>query len=137
MKRGLVRAVVLALAGLGSPLGYGDDAFGERNGIPYASGGIGLESRQALLAKQGDYNLMVTLARRDGHYLGGATIAIRDRTGKTVLEIEAEGPWILAKLPPGIYTVDAKVGSAARSSRVAIAAKGLKRVRLIWDREPV
>ena len=71
MKRGLVCAIALALAGLSAPLAYGDDAFGKRNGIPYASGGIGLESRQALLAKQGDYNLMVTLARRDGHYHDG------------------------------------------------------------------
>ena len=136
MKRALVCTIALALAGLSAPLAYSDDAFGERNGIPYASGGIGLESRQALIAKKGDYNLMVTLARRDGHYMGGATIAIRDRTGKAVLEIEAEGPWVLTKLPPGTYTVDAKAGGVARSGRVTIGTKGLQRMRLIWDREP-
>ena len=136
MKRCLVCTIVLALGWLSASLAYGDDAFGVRNGIPYASGGIGLDSRQALHAKKGDYNLMVTLARRDGHYLGGATITIRDQAGKVVLEIEAEGPWVLAKLPPGTYTVNAKAGQVTRSGAVSVRAKGLKQVRLTWNSEP-
>jgi hypothetical protein len=72
----------------------------------------------------------------DGHYLGGATITIRDQAGKVVLEIEAEGPWVLAKLPPGTYTVNAKVGQVTRSGAVSVRAKGLKQVRLTWNSEP-
>jgi hypothetical protein len=136
MKGILAHAIVIALASLGAALAYSDDMVRQSNGIPYLSGGVGLDSREALQAKAGDYNLMVILAVADGHYLGGAALTIRDRTGKTVLDIEAQGPWTLTKLAPGAYTVDAKTGGATRSGRVTIGTKGLKRVRLIWDKEP-
>jgi hypothetical protein len=136
MKGILGHAIVIALASFAGTLAYGDDMVRESNGIPYMSGGVGLGSREALQAKAGDYNLMVILAVADGHYLGGAALTIRDRTGKAVLDIEAQGPWTLTKLAPGSYTVDAKAGGATRSGRVTIGTKGLKRVRLIWDKEP-
>lgn len=136
MKGILGHAIAIALASLGAGFAYGDDIAHESNGIRYMSGGVGLDSREALQAKAGDYNLMVILAVADGHYLGGAALTIRDRTGKTVLDIEAQGPWTLTKLAPGTYTVDAKAGGVTRSGRVTIGTKGLKRVRLIWDKEP-
>jgi hypothetical protein len=106
---------------------------GSSNGIPYASGGIGLDSREALLAKKAEYNLMVILSLENGHYLGGGRISIRDHAGKTVLTINAKGPWVLVKLSPGTYTVEATVRNAMRKNQVLIGkGKELKRVHLMW-----
>jgi hypothetical protein len=80
--------------------------------------------------------LMVILSHKDGHYLGGAALAIRDQAGKTVLKIDAKGPWIFARLPSGTYTVDAKAGGTTRSSRIVIGKKNLKRIHLMWENEP-
>ena len=106
------------------------------DGVPSVSGGIGLDSREELLSSKGNYNLWVVLALADGAYLGGAQITIHDRSGKTVLDTKAEGPWLFAKLPAGHYTVDARAHDATRSARVMVDGKGLKRIVLTWDRDP-
>jgi len=136
MKPAHVAALALSLACFAGALAHGAEARGGSNAIPYISGGIGQESREALRAKKDEYNLMVIMSLKDGHYLGGAALTIRDHAGKAVLELVAQGPWVLAKLPPGTYDVDAKVGNAPRSGRVTVGTKGLKRVHLTWDREP-
>jgi len=106
---------------------------GSSNGIPYASGGIGLDSRDALLAKKAEYNLMVILSLENGHYLGGGLISVRDHAGQTVLRINAKGPWVFVKLSPGTYTVEATARNATRKSQVHIGkGKELKRVLLMW-----
>jgi hypothetical protein len=127
---------LLALAGCGFALAGEEAATGNSNGIPYVSGGIGLESREALRAKEGQYNLIVILSRKDGHYLGGAAVTIRNQAGKTLLEVDAQGPWMFAKLPPGNYTVEAKAGNITQSKRFVIAKKAVKRVVLTWDKDP-
>jgi hypothetical protein len=106
---------------------------GSSNGIPYASGGIGLDSRDALLAREGNYNLMVILSLEDGHYLGGAALTVRDQAGKTALKVDAKGPWVFAKLPPGSYTVEATARDITRKRQVLIGKKKeLKRAHLTW-----
>ena len=137
MKLGLVGVLGVALFGIGMALARAEATSGESNGIPYISGGIGQQSREALDAKKGGYNVLVILSLKNGHYLGAAELTVRDRKGKTVLEIQAQGPWIMAKLAPGTYAVEAKAGNSSRTSRVVVGKQGLKRVHLIWDKEPV
>jgi len=131
----LTSVVMLAFAGLDPVWAERAEGFSQSKGIPYAVGGVGLESRDALRAKQGEYNLMVILSREDGHYLGGAALAIRDQAGATVLKVNAKGPWVFAKLAPGTYTVEAKAGGTTRSSRVVIGKKKLERIDLKWGKE--
>jgi len=125
----------LALAGFGMALAMEPVVSGQSNGIRYATGGVGLESRESLRAKQSEFNLTVVLSLKDGEYLGGGKVVVRAAGGKTVLEVEAQGPWVLAKLAPGKYVVEATMGGIARSRSVTIAKAGMKRVYLTWDRE--
>jgi hypothetical protein len=133
---GSISLAVLALASWGLALAQKEGAYGNSNGIPYVSGGIGLESREALRSKEGEYNLIVILSLKDGHYLGGAALTVRNQAGKTVLEVDAQGPWMFAKLPPGKYTVEAKADDTTRSKRIVIGKKAVKRVVLTWDKVP-
>jgi hypothetical protein len=75
---------------------------------------------------------MVILSRKDGHFLGGAAVSVRDLAGKTVFDIDARGPWIFAKLPPGSYTVEATARNVTRKEQVVIGKTDLKRVYLTW-----
>jgi len=74
-------------------------------GIPYVSGGVGIDEWDALRAVSGDYNLRVTCALREGNYLSDVHVTIQNATGATVLETIPQGPWLFSKLPPGKYTV--------------------------------
>jgi hypothetical protein len=133
----VVSLLVLVLAAGSSPA-FAQDAAngGTSHGTPYVTGGIGADSRQALRAREGEYNLMVMLALKDGSYLGGGAVSVHDRAGKTMLEVDATGPWIFAKLPPGKYTVEVRKGGTVRSQQFVIGNKGIKRVLLTWDKEP-
>jgi hypothetical protein len=133
MKAGFVFAIYLVLSSLVAGLAHAAEHKSKSNGIHYVSGGIGLESRERLRAKQDSYNLMVLLAQSDGHYLGGADITISDRGGKPLLTTQVKGPWLLVKLPPGDYTVHAKARNAVQRAHVVVAENGLKRVRLTWE----
>ena len=130
---GLISGFALAIASLGSVLAQDAAVIGDSNGIAYAIGGIGLDSREALRAKEGNYNLFVILSLKNGHYLGGAALTIRNQAGKPVLEVDAKGPWIFAKLPAGSYTIEAKTRGTTRSNQVVVGNKALKRVHLMWD----
>src|SRR5215470_4806692 len=76
-----------------------------QKGIDYISGGFGAEERDALSARESEYNLSLLFAAADGDYLGGADIQIKNAKGDTVLQTTAEGPWLFARLPQGDYTV--------------------------------
>ena len=91
-------------------------------GIPYLSGGVGLDERDALRAVSGEYNLHVTFAQREGNYLSDVHVAIQNANGATLLETVPQGPWLFTKLPPGRYTVIA--GHQRQSPAVSRACAG-------------
>ncbi|HTT38589.1 MAG TPA: hypothetical protein VMH32_13075 [Burkholderiales bacterium] len=131
----VISAFALALTGCGMALAIESVVTGQSNGIPYATGGVGLESRELLRAKESEFNLAVVLSLKDGQYLGGGKVSVRAAGGKTLLAVEAQGPWVLARLAPGKYVVEATLAGIARSRNVTIGKAGMKRVYLTWDRE--
>ena len=80
------------------------------------SGGIGQGERAQFLAAAPTFNLKLVFAERTGSYLADVSVVITDRKGRKVLDLPAEGPLVLAKLPAGDY-------------RVAVAANGHEQVR--------
>ncbi|HEY3066418.1 MAG TPA: carboxypeptidase regulatory-like domain-containing protein [Methylomirabilota bacterium] len=100
--------------------------------VPYISGGVGSDEREELLAKERDYNLKVIAARSSGHYLSGVVIVIESAAGERMLETTMTGPILLAKLPPGSYTLKATAGDQTQSQTVTIPAQGSKQVQFRW-----
>ncbi len=103
-----------------------------QDGIAYVTGGVGLEEREALKAMEKDYNLIVTLATKEGPYLSDTAIEITDNTGKTLLSANADGPFFYAKLPAGAYMV--KVGSdpTLQSRKLAVREGETRRLSFYW-----
>ena len=78
-----------------------------QQGIRFASGGIGLSGRDELRTLSPQFNLRLMFAMQgSGNYLAGAQVRILNSRGAVVLDATSEGPYFLAQLPPGSYTVE-------------------------------
>lgn len=75
------------------------------------------------------YPLKVEIAGTDGQYLGNVALVI-EREGARVLNLHCAGPWILARLTPGAYTVTATFEGANASGNVNVSAGGQARLTL-------
>jgi hypothetical protein len=101
--------------------------------VPYISGGTGADAREELRAKEKDYNLKIIVADKSGDYLAGVKVVIESAKKAQVLDTTMEGPILLAKLPPGTYTIRATSNDQKLTRTVTIAAQGLQQVDLRWD----
>ena len=104
----------------------------EYEGIPYVSGGIGLDEREAVRAMAKDYNLKIVFALKEGNYLADASVLIKDAQGKTVLGTVSDGPWFYAKLPAGQYAVTATMMEKANTGNVQIKPAGQSVLHFYW-----
>src|SRR6266404_3529899 len=75
--------------------------------VSYISGGTGAAAREALLAREKEYNLKIIAADKSGDYLAGVKVVIESARKAQVLDTTMEGPILLARLPPGTYTISA------------------------------
>lgn len=100
--------------------------------IPYMSGGIGTDERDALRQKSRDFNLKVVCATKGGAYLADIALQIKEESGTTVLAVKSEGPWFFTKLSPGNYTVTATIEEATLSQKVQITQGGQSIVYFFW-----
>jgi hypothetical protein len=100
----------------------------------YVSGGTGLEDRERLAAALPGYNLKVVTAGAQGEYLADAHVRVFDAAGKAVLDATLDGPWLLARLPPGSYRVTAEIGGEQRRTHtVRVPAAGARELVLRWS----
>lgn len=102
------------------------------NGIPFVSGGFGVEERTALRELGKKDNLELSFALRNDDYLGGARVLIKDERGNKVLETASDGPLFYAKLPKGRYTVMATAQGKTITRTVEVPAQGQARVYFAW-----
>jgi hypothetical protein len=106
----------------------------EWKGAPsFASGGIGRDQAAGFKKPSVSYALAVEFIRpvEDKH---GADIAvtIKRGDGKTVLDVQAEGPFLLVNLPDGAYTVHALKDGKPMQRAVNINRDGRQRVVFEW-----
>ncbi|MCF8143570.1 MAG: carboxypeptidase regulatory-like domain-containing protein [Deltaproteobacteria bacterium] len=106
---------------------------GERNGVAYATGGIGLEEREAMEKMAGNYSLKVELAATSGSYLADIKVCITDMGGKKVFEYSTSDPWLYVDLAAGTYKITASFKQESRMQEVKVDT-GLKTVMFHWKR---
>lgn len=101
-------------------------------GIPYVSGGIGLDEREAMSAIASEYNLKIVFALKEGNYLADASVLIKNAQGRTVLDAVSDGPWFYARLPAGQYAVTATMMEKANTEKVQIKPAGQSVLHFYW-----
>jgi hypothetical protein len=108
----------------------------QQGNVIYLSGGIGEPEAQVMKRAAGKYSLEVEFLQKEntGHpaYLAGDHVAILDHAGKTVLDTTAEGPFLLAKLPPGRYTISATDHGVAKKRAVDVEAGKHRNMVFEW-----
>lgn len=108
----------------------------QQGNVVYLSGGIGEPEAQAMKRAAGKYPLEIEFLQKErtGHpaYLAGDQVSILDHAGKTVLEATADGPFLLAKLPPGRYTISASDHGVAKKRAVDVEAGKHSNVVFEW-----
>jgi hypothetical protein len=102
------------------------------NGVPFVSGGVGIEERAALRTVGEKDNLELSFALQNKEYIGGADVLIKDEKGKQILDAESNGPLFYTKLPEGKYTVMATAGGKKLSQIVQVPSKGQAHLYFAW-----
>lgn len=134
----LIRPAVLALAvAIASATGAQPlPQVQTRGEVTYMSGGIGADESEAMKQAAARFALEILLVEKTedggGIYLAGNRVVVQDSTGEPMLDTQAGGPYLLANLPPGRYTVTAWHHGAARSQSVQIAPGQHRRIVFTW-----
>jgi len=105
--------------------------------VAYLTGGIGLDESSAIKQAASQYPLELEFVRKVAaardEYLSDVKVTIKDHAGKTVLETVSGGPFLLARLPAGQFTVSAERGGEAKQRVVNIKPHGHERVMFEWQ----
>jgi len=137
-KRMIIAAasVVASTAGAAIPPAYRDDLPPrQREGdITYITGGVGQDEAQAIKRAAQDFPLELVFVERNGRkqeYLAAMPVRIVNDKGKVVFEGVSDGPYFIAKLPKGKYTVSTRWDAWSFSRPVTIG-KARQRVVFAW-----
>ena len=135
MKTTLLALWVCALLLTAGPVPGQEGKTKSGAGVPYVSGGVGAASQESLKAREKEFNLKLVFTLVEGNYLSDVSVAVKDGAGKSVLEATADGPFFMARLPAGAYTVTAIYDGVERTRKVKVGDR-LRTEYLRWPSKP-
>jgi hypothetical protein len=103
--------------------------------ITYLTGGVGQDEARAMRREAARYPLELLFVARQGKhddFLADMPVTIRNANGRTVFRGRSDGPYFLAKLPAGRYTVTSKNRGERVTRHVAVKDHGTQRVVFEW-----
>ncbi len=104
--------------------------------ISYLSGGVGKPEREQLRALEKEFNLKLVFAVADGKYVANVKVVVSDAKGRKLLEHVADGPFFMARLPAGEYSVAATYAGKTQTRKIGVAASRLRTEHLRWSGTP-
>ena len=110
-------------------------AVQQSGSVRYMSGGIGSDESQAMQAEGRQWPLTLeftvnTQPRAD--YAANVQVTVHDAKNQVALQAKANGPFMLVKLAPGHYTVDALYGGKTLHQSVTIVAGQPAKSMFTW-----
>ena len=129
-----VSGLTLALNAAGAPATH-MPATHKQGEVTYITGGVGQTEAEAIkhIARYYPLELEFLLkAEPKDEYLADVKVRIKDARDKMVLNVTADGPFLLAKMPAGKYTVSAERNGKVEHRQIEIAAKEHRRVVFEW-----
>jgi len=135
MKIGLWIGLFVSVMLFGSRFSFSADEEKTYQGITYACTGVG-ESKED--PKWNSYPLKLMFTAGSRAYVSSVKVAIRDSAGQTVLQVDCDSPWLLARLKPGSYSVSAQAdGGASKNASVTVPASGQNSLAIRFPEIPV
>jgi len=101
----------------------------------YLTGGIGTDESEAILQAARAWPLVLELAQNGptrAAYISDVSVTIKDGSGKIILDTITQGPFLLVRLAPGRYSLDASYESKTLHRDVNIGKAGSSRIVLLW-----
>jgi hypothetical protein len=101
----------------------------------FISGGIGKDESDAILQAGKAWPLTLELAQAAqprAAYISDVQVRIADAKGNIVLDTDSAGPYLLVKLPPGKYALDATYNAVTLHRKLDIGSGSGKKISLIW-----
>ena len=101
----------------------------------FISGGVGKDESSAILGAGKTWPLTLELAQAAqprAEYISDVQVKITDTKGNVVLDADSAGPYLLVKLPPGKYMLDATYNSVALHRKLNLEPGRGKKISLIW-----
>lgn len=108
--------------------------------VQFVTGGFGIEESTALKSAMSDYPLVFTFSARSGNrsaYVSKVQVVVRDEYETTVLNVESQGPFLLARLAPGNYQVHVTYNNQTQSRAVTVSDDNTTRLVFEWDGDDV
>lgn len=134
---GLLGAAALSLPLAAGAADYTDDIQVQHSqtGISYITGGIGDSEQAAIERRADDYSLRLVNTRDQAKaaYVANVKVRIRNQAGKQVLDATTGGPWLLADLPPGNYSLTAEFQDESHTREFTVPESGQQRLVLRWQ----
>jgi len=104
--------------------------------VTYIMGGIGQTEADAIKHAAKYYPLELEFllkAKPKAEYLSNVQVRIKDAHDKMVLNVNADGPYLLAKMPAGKYTISAERNGKVEHRQIEISATDHRRVVFEWQ----
>jgi hypothetical protein len=108
-------------------------------GVEFLSGGIGKDEATALEKAAPRWPLTLEFAVKDQHradFAADVQVVVRDAKGHAALRTRADGPFLLARLAPGPYEVEARLDGKTLREKVVVKDGAPARALLLWPAEP-
>lgn len=103
--------------------------------VEYMSGGIGKDESTAIQAAGRKWPLTLEFAEKDGRradFVADVKVLVRDAAGHPALQAQAAGPFMLAKLAPGRYNVEATLAGKTLQEPVIVKQDQPAQVAFVW-----
>lgn len=129
-----VSGLTFALNAVGAPASQLPAAHMQGD-VSYLSGGIGQTEADAIKHVATRYPLELEFVRKakpKAEYLANVNVKIQDAQGKVVLDTTSDGPFLLANMPAGRYTVSVDRDGKTEHRRIEIAAKQHRCIVFEW-----
>ena len=95
----------------------------ESGSVTVISGGVDLDEAERMKQAAGRYPLRVVFSVPGGNYAVPDEFALM-QGGNTMVKILSAGPWLLIDLPPGAYTLQARVDGRVLERTVNVSRRG-------------
>jgi hypothetical protein len=95
--------------------------------VAFVTGGVSDDEAAVFKSAMGSYPLAIEVVQSNagrGLYTAGATVQVTRRNGDVMLNTRADGPFVLVRLPPGSYRVDATFNGRTISKDVSVGQNG-------------
>lgn len=106
------------------------------NGVDYISGGVGSEAAQRMQKEAAHWPATFEFAVKDGaraDFAADVRVTVRDAHGQVLLrDAKAEGPFMLARLQPGRYEVEASLAGLSLTQSITVRTGTPSKTLFLW-----